>query len=103
MPAIAQLTLRLDDDLARHLKAKAAEDGRSVNALVVAGLRALVDPDWAGDEADRLRERFRRAGILSEPGPPLHRRRQDPEVLARARAAAGNGKPLSDYVSEGRG
>ncbi len=100
---MAQLTLRLDDDLARHLKAKAEEEGRSLNAWAVFALRALVDPDLAGDEADRLRERFRRAGILSEPGPPLHRRRQDPDVLARARAAAGKGKPLSDYVSEGRG
>ncbi len=57
MPAIAQLTLRLDDDLARHLKAKAEEEGRSVNALAVSALRDLVDPELAGDERARLRER----------------------------------------------
>ncbi len=100
---MAQLTLRLDDDLVDALKAEAKREGRSVNATAALVLRAFVNPDLAGDEAARLRERFRRAGILSEPGPPLNRRRQDPEVLARARAAAGKGKPLSDYVSEGRG
>lgn len=99
---MAQLTLRLDDDLARHLKARAAEEGRSVNALVVSGLRALVDPDFAGDEADRLRERLRQAGLLYEP-PPLNRPRQDPELLAQARAAAGKGTLLSDIVSQDRG
>ena len=99
---MAQLTLRLDDDLVDALKAKAKEEGRSLNASAAFVLRAWVDPDLAGDEAARLRERFRRAEILWEP-PRLNRRRQDPEVVARARRAAGEGKPLSDYVSEGRG
>ena len=100
---MAQLTLRLDDDLARHLKAKAAEEGRSVNALAVSALRDLVDPDLAGDERARLRERLKRAGILAEPGPRLNRPPQDPELLAPARAAAGKGTLVSDIVSWDRG
>jgi plasmid stability protein len=99
---MAQLTLRIDDDLAQQLKEKAKAEGRSVNAMATTTLRALVDPDLAGDEAERLRERFRRAGILAE-FPPLDRPRQDPEALARARAAAGKGTPLSDIVSQDRG
>ncbi|MBW3574673.1 MAG: ParD-like family protein [Actinobacteria bacterium] len=99
---MAQLTLRLDDDLVESLKARAREEGRSVNALATSTLRALVDPDLAGDEADRLRERLKRAGLLSTP-PRSNRPPQDPEVVARARAAAGKGRPLSDYVREDRG
>jgi hypothetical protein len=99
---MAQLTLRIDDDLAQQLKEKAKAEGRSVNAMATITLRALVDPDLAGDEAERLRERFRRAGILAE-FLPLNRPRQDPEALARARAAAGKGTPLSDIVSQDRG
>jgi predicted transcriptional regulator len=99
---MAQLTLRMDDDLARHLKAKAEEEGRSVNSLATFALRVLVDPDLAGAEAERLRERLRRAGILADPGGPPQPRPAE-EDLVRARAEAGKGKPLSDFVSEGRG
>lgn len=99
---MAQLTLRLDDHLARELKVAAKAEGRSLNAWASAVLRAAVDPDMAGDEADRLRERLRRAGILAQPGGPP-RPRPPEEELARARAAAGRGRLLSDLVSEGRG
>lgn len=99
---MAQLTLRIDDELALQLKQKAKAEGRSVNAMAVFMIRALVDPDLAGDEAERLRERLRRAGLLHEP-PRLDRVHQDPELLAQARRAAGRGKSLSEYVSEGRG
>lgn len=99
---MAQLTLRLDDDLARHLKAKAKEEGRSVNSLAVSTLRALVEPEFAGDERSRLHERLKRAGLLYEP-PRLNRPRQDPELLAQARAAAGTGTLASDIVSQDRG
>lgn len=99
---MAQLTLRLDDDLVVALKAKAKEEGRSLNASAANVLRAWVDPELAGDEAARLRERLQRAGILEE-FPRLNRPRQDPELFAQARAAAGKGKLLSDIISEDRG
>jgi hypothetical protein len=99
---MAQLTLRIDDELAHQLKEKAKAEGRSVNAMATFLIQALVDPALAGDEAERLRERLRRAGILAEPGGPP-RPRPPEDRLARARIAAGKGKPLSDYVAEGRG
>lgn len=97
---MGQLTLRIDDELAQRLKAVAAESGRSVNAYAGAVLRAAVDPDLAGDEAQRLRERLARAGLLAatgaaHPGP-------EPKALAAARRRAGRGRALSDLVSEGR-
>jgi plasmid stability protein len=95
-----QLTLRIDDGLAARLKMVSAQAGRSVNAHASAILRAAVDPDLAGDEATRLRERMARAGLLMDPGEP---RPRPPAVdVERARARAGQGRPLSDFVGEDR-
>lgn len=99
---MVQLTLRVPDALAEDLKRVAAARGQSVNALATQALSALVDPGLAADSAQRLRERLARAGLLAEV-PALDREPPDDEALRRARAAAGRGKPLSDYVSEGRG
>lgn len=97
---MAQLTLRIDDGLARRLKDVAAEHGRSVNAYASSVLSAAVDPDLAGDDAQRVRERLARAGLLAEPGravePPPR------EAVAAASRRAGRGRPLSDLVGEGR-
>lgn len=97
---MTQLTLRIDDALAQRLKAVAREQGRSVNAYAAAVLGAAVDPELAGDEAARLRERLGRAGLLAAPGrqvaaPPA-------EAVEAARSRAARGRPLSDLVSEGR-
>jgi len=101
MTSMKQVTLRLDEGLARDIKRAALESGRSVNSYVDFALRALLDPELAGDEVASMRERFRRAGLLAEPlrpsGPP-----PTPEELEAARRAAATGKPLSDYISEGR-
>ncbi len=97
-----QVTLRLPDELADRLKAVAADHGRSVNAHAQAVLQAAVDPDMAGDEAARLRERLARAGLLMPPtrsaGP-----RPAEAALTAARAAAGRGRSLSELVGDGRG
>lgn len=100
---MAQLTIRVSEELAAQLKNASAASGRSVNGWVAAVLTAAVDPETATDEANRVRERLARAGILaaSEPGPT--RRRPDADAFARARAAAGQGRPIADFVSEGRG
>lgn len=95
-----QLTLRVDEQLAEQLKSAAAARAESVNTYARAVLAAAVDPELAGDEAARLRERLRAAGLLSEAfgsavSPP-------PEELEAARAAAGTGTALSDFVREGR-
>lgn len=98
---MTQLTLRIDDDLAARVKVVARASGRSVNAYAAFVLSAAVDPDLATDEAGRLRERLDRAGVLA-PAPAGTRGRPDEGELARARAAAGTGRPLADLVREGR-
>ncbi|MDQ3120942.1 MAG: transcriptional regulator [Actinomycetota bacterium] len=101
---MAQLTVRLDDTLAREVKTHAAELGRSVNSWVVDLLNAAVNPDLEESEAQRTRARLERAGLLAKPrsrpraaAPPDRRR------VERARKAAGTGTPLSRLVSDGRG
>ena len=100
---MGQITLRADDELVARVKQVAADSGRSMNDWACRVLDAATDPDLAGDEATRLRERLRLAGLLYEPEPDRRRTPIDPERLARARAALGGGKPLSEIVLEDRG
>ncbi len=99
---MAQFTLRINDDLAAAIRSEAAQTGRSVNAWLTFVARVATDQQAEGDEVTRLREKLRRAGLLSEhasdDGPDV-----DDEVFREARAAAGRGTPLSQLVSEGRG
>lgn len=97
-----QVNVRLDDVLAAALKEQAAEEGRSVNAVMSDLVRAYVDPSAAGTEIERMRERLRRSGLL---GPPLADvpSAPDPKTLARARRAAGAGdRTAAEYVLDGR-
>lgn len=97
---MAQITLRIGDELARDLKRVAAEQGHSVNAFATTVLTAAVDPDSAGDDVERIRERLARAGLLA--GGAGGERPADEDVAAAAREAA-HGTPLSELVTEGRG
>jgi uncharacterized protein (DUF1778 family) len=96
-----QLTLRVPEELAERLKGAAHDHDESVNGYVVKVLSAAVDPDLAGDEVTGLKERLARAGLLLTPE-RLPTKRPSARALSRARAAAGRGKPLSDFVAEGR-
>ncbi len=98
---MSQLTLRLSDELLDRLRAAARARRQSVNGLAAAVLGAAVDPEYAGDEAQSLRERLARADLLMA-APPGRRPRPPARALAKARAAAGRGRPLSRLVSEGR-
>lgn len=97
-----QITLRVPDELAADLKRVAGEEDRSVNALAVHVLQSAVDPEYSENGAERTRERLRRAGLLMELEPYDLEQPSDEEFEA-ARRRAGTGKPLSDYISEGRG
>lgn len=97
-----QLTLRIDDRLADDLKTHAAKAGRSVNSWASQVLQAAVDPDLAGSDAERTRERLARAGLLVIPPPRPGLRRPDAKRVAHARRAAGRGTSLSDLVIEDR-
>ncbi len=97
---MTQVTLRIPEKLADALRARAASRGQSVNAYATAVLGAAVDPDLAGDEAERLRERLARAGLLQESFP--RRGRPNATAVRRARELAGSGTALSELVGEGR-
>jgi hypothetical protein len=96
-----QLTLRIPDLLAERLKQAAFEQQRSVNSYATAVLEAAVDPELAGDEAARIRERLARAGVLAATVRPA-RSRPDDRAVRSARRRAGKGRALSDLVSEDR-
>jgi plasmid stability protein len=98
---MAQLTLRIPDQLLAPLRSAASTSGKSVNAWATAVLSAAVDPDLAGDEAEALRARLRRAGLLV-PNGGRTARRPPADQAARARVAAGRGRSLVELVDEGR-
>lgn len=97
----AQLTIRMDPELVERVQAAARRAGRSTNEHVTIILDAATNPDLAGSEADQLRERLRRAGLLAEVTPRAVPP-PDPALVAEARRRAGQGTPLSDIVSEQR-
>lgn len=98
---VAQLTLRIPDRVLPDLKQAAAASGKSLNAWATAVLTAAVDPNLAGDEAERVRERLARAGLLMVV-PERGLRHPPADAVARARAVAGRGRPLAELISEGR-
>lgn len=60
-----QLIARIDEDLHARLKRRAAEEGRSLNALVTEALaEAVREPE---DLRAAFREKLRREGMLVEP------------------------------------
>ncbi len=101
VPAMAQLTLRIDDELAGDLRTFAARRGESVNALATNILRAYTDPEAAGDEMEEIRERLARAGLLAEPA-LKSAGRPDPEAVAEAGRRAAQGKLVSEILLEDR-
>ncbi len=98
---MGQVTWRAPDELVERVRAVAESDGRSMNDYITRVLRAATDPDLAGEDAARLRERLARAGLLVPPGLP--RQRPDPARVAAARRAAGAGTSLGHLVGDGRG
>lgn len=97
-----QVTLRLDDALARELRAEARRRGMSLNAFASAALGAAVDPDNAEDEVQRLRERLRRAGLLADVTPVEQQVTHDELDAARSKLAARPGE-YSGAVTADRG
>ena len=89
-----QLITRIDDDLHRRLKERAAEQGRSLNDLVSSVLAAAVQDDTAS-----LRRRIDRSGLrVVPPQPPAPRSRE--AVIERQR---GSGRAVSEALAADRG
>lgn len=99
---MANVTLRVDDEIWAAVKAAAEREGKSANAYVGEVLTAVTDPTSAGDAVERVRERLRRAGLLEE-APRSTKPRPSPAAVRAAGRRAGRGKPVSEYVIEGRG
>lgn len=88
-----QLIARIDDDLHRRLKQRAAEQDRSLNDLVAGVLAAAVE-----DDAESVRRRIDRSGLrVVPPRPAAVRSRQD--VIRRLE---GLGTPVSDALTADR-
>ena len=80
---VKQLITRLDDELHARLKARAAEEGRSLNDLIVEALSALVSKPLTRSE---FREQLRRTGRLVEFNDVV---RPDPKIVRAAWASGG--------------
>jgi len=87
-------------ELVERVRRSAKAQGRSMNDYVTSVLDAATDPDLAGGDAARLRERLARAGLVAPVG--SSRKRPTPEQVAAARAAASGGTPLALLVEEAR-
>lgn len=96
------MTWRTTEQLLERVRSQAQQHGRSLNDWVTAVLAAASDPSYAGSDADRVRERLAQAGLLATDVTVRSGRRPDRKALAAARAAAGEGTPLSELVTEAR-
>ncbi|GAB3583784.1 hypothetical protein GCM10027445_58960 [Amycolatopsis endophytica] len=99
---MSQVSWRAADELVQRVRQAAAQRGESMNEFITRVLDVATDPDLAGDENERLRERLRRGGLLWEPEAGVAR--PDPAaVAAAARRAGAAGPHAADLVAEERG
>lgn len=93
-----QLLLRVPEELHRRLSARAARDGRSVNAVATEILDAAADAD-EGDRRARLRARAASLGVSrAGPAAPLSTARRR-RIVASTR---GTGAILDRLLTEER-
>jgi plasmid stability protein len=93
-----QLLLRVPEDLHRRIAARAAREGRSMNAVAGAILDASTDAD-VGDPRARLRARAAALGMLSEVDAPPMNEAERKRIIASTR---GIGPILDRLIDEDR-
>jgi plasmid stability protein len=93
-----QLLLRVPEDLHRRIAARAAREGRSMNAVAGAILDSSTDADM-GDPRERLRARAAALGMLSEVDAPRVSKEDRKRIIASTR---GLGPILDRLVDEER-
>ena len=101
---MAQLSLRLDDDLHRRATFAARVAGTSLNAYIAKVLRIATDPSSNEPEADRIRMRFFEAGLLptaEAPDVPA-RTGAEHQAFLEARARTEPGTLGSDLIADER-
>jgi hypothetical protein len=97
---MTQVTWRAEDALVERVRRVAASQGKSMNEYLTRVLDAATNPDLAGEEAARVRERLARVDLVV-PHSEI-RVRPPAEQVHRARQAAAQGTELSELVAEGR-
>jgi len=98
---MSQLTVRAPEDLVGRVRLAAAAAGQSMNEYVVVVLDAATDPNLAGSQVERIRQRLAQAGLL-EVLPYDDGHRPSPEALRQTGRRATSGRSLSELVHEGR-
>jgi plasmid stability protein len=93
-----QLLLRVPEDLHRRIAARAAREGRSMNAVAGAILDSSTDADM-GDRRERLRARAAALGMLSEVDAPPMSKAERERIIASTR---GIGPVLDRLIDEDR-
>jgi plasmid stability protein len=95
---VRQLLLRVPGDLHRRITARAAREGRSVNAVATEILDAAVDAD-AGDRRDRLRSALAAAGAARTVAAPRITGAKRRRILA---STAGLGPQVDRLIADER-
>jgi plasmid stability protein len=93
-----QLLLRVPKELHTRIAARAAREGRSMNAVASAILDASTDAD-TGDPRERLRARAAALGVLSEVNAPPVSEVDRKRIIASTR---GLGPTLDRLIDEER-
>jgi antitoxin FitA len=88
-----QLIARIDDELHEHLKRRAEDQGRSVNALVTEILRAAISPP---DARTRVRDRLERHGLRIVPRTPGRVPSRDAAIASTRGAGRAASAALAD-------
>jgi plasmid stability protein len=92
-PPMRQLIARIDDELHENLKRRAADQGRSVNALVTEILRAAISPP---DARTRVRDRLERHGLRIVPRTPGRVPSRDAAIASTRGAGRAASAALAD-------
>jgi plasmid stability protein len=93
-----QLLLRVPEDLHRRIAARAAREGRSMNAVAGAILDSSTDTDM-GDPRERLRARAAALGMLSDVDAPPVSETERERIIA---STQGLGPILDRLIDEDR-
>ncbi len=101
MVSVKQLLLRVPEDLHRRIAARAAREGRSMNAVASAILDTSTDADLGAPPTpqERLRARAAALGILSEVHVPPVSKTERERIIASTR---GIGPIVDRLIDEDR-
>jgi hypothetical protein len=99
---MAQMTVRMSEELLERLRSAALERSLSMNAYVEAILDAATNPELSSSEADRVRTRLRLAGLLEDAAEPAPGHRPPHDAVQQARRSATKGGGLSDVLVDQR-